>query len=106
MDSFHYIDIFSTKGFEYIVVIFFLLALIPFWRYIISPVQASIGLQTSGIRGVFNKIALSIPRGIHLDPTHTWAFLERSGIQVNWIIQLVRLDDVDWRDAVLQRDSQ
>ena len=79
MDSFHYIDIFSTKGFEYIVVIFFLLALIPFWRYIISPVQASIGLQTSGIRGVFNKIALSIPRGIHLDPTHTWAFLERSG---------------------------
>ena len=79
MDNFHYVDIFSTKGFEYIVVILFLLFLIPFWRYIISPVSLNIGLQAAGIRGAFNKIALRIPHGIHLDPTHTWAFLERSG---------------------------
>ncbi len=79
MESFQYVDIFYTKGFEYIVVIFFLLILIPFWRYVISPVQPNVGLQGAGIRGVFDKIALSIPRGIHLDPTHTWAFLERSG---------------------------
>lgn len=79
MDSFHYIDIFSTKGIEYIVVIVFLLFLIPFWQYVISPVQPNVVLQAAGIRGVFDKIALSIPHGIHLDPTHTWAFLERSG---------------------------
>jgi glycine cleavage system H protein len=79
MDSFHYIDIFSTKGIEYIIVIFFLFALVPFWRYVIQTNQPGIRLQTARMRNVFNKIALNVPHGIHLDTTHTWAFLEKSG---------------------------
>ena len=32
MDGFHYIDIFSTKGIEYLLVIAYLLLFIPFIR--------------------------------------------------------------------------
>jgi len=34
MGEFHYVDLFATKGIEYIIVIFYLLLLIPFWKFL------------------------------------------------------------------------
>jgi len=34
MEGFTYLDIFATKGVEYLVVIFYLIVVIGFWRYL------------------------------------------------------------------------
>ncbi len=34
MDNFTYVDIFSTKGIEYIVVIIFLILIVWYWNFI------------------------------------------------------------------------
>ncbi len=34
MEGFAYTDIFATKGFEYLLVILFLLVFVAFWRYL------------------------------------------------------------------------
>jgi hypothetical protein len=39
MESFTYIDIFATKGIEYILVISVLLLFIPFWRMLSQPAK-------------------------------------------------------------------
>ena len=39
MEAFTYIDIFATKGIEYILVITVLLLFIPFWRMLSQPAK-------------------------------------------------------------------
>lgn len=74
MDGFSYTDIFETKGIEYIVIIFFLILIIPFWLILNRKRAASEFIsESAGIR-------LSIPMGIFLSRNHTWAFLESSGL--------------------------
>lgn len=41
MDGFEYVDIFATKGLEYLVVIGFLITLIVFWRFLNRPVATA-----------------------------------------------------------------
>jgi len=36
MYEFHYVDLFATKGIEYIVVIIYLIILIPFWKFLVK----------------------------------------------------------------------
>ena len=68
MDAFSYVNIFSTKGIEYLIVISFFIVIVPFWKIlketeIPTPSMARIRL----------------PRGVYFDTTHTWAFLETAG---------------------------
>ena len=55
MDGFTYINIFDTKGIEYLVIIGFLLLLIPFWRSLNKPltvrakVMSTLGVLSSNI---------------------------------------------------------
>lgn len=35
----YFVDFFATKGIEYIVVIIFFIAIIPFWKYLNAPVK-------------------------------------------------------------------
>lgn len=37
MFSNYFVDIFATKGIEYIIVIVFLILIIPFWKYLNAP---------------------------------------------------------------------
>jgi len=77
MDGFSYIDIFATKGIEYLIIITFLALLIPFWiilnnRAVISrKIQKTLGSLTAGI--------LRIPQGLFYAKNHTWMHLEKSG---------------------------
>ena len=40
MENFTYVDLFATKGIEYLLVIGFLVALILFWRFLSSSGRA------------------------------------------------------------------
>jgi len=77
MDGFSYVNIFETKGIEYIVIIVFLLMLIPFWiilnkkKEIVVEIRKAIVLLSSKIK--------SSPQGLYYTNNHTWTFMERSG---------------------------
>lgn len=68
MDAYSYVNIFSTKGIEYLIVISFFIVVVPFWR-VLRETEMPV-LSMAGIR---------LPKGVYFDPTHTWAFLESAG---------------------------
>jgi glycine cleavage system H protein len=68
MNGFYYTDIFSTKGIEYLLIISFFLAYIPFYRYL-REVQSPL----------FSLAKIRLPRGVLFDRTHTWAYLKAEG---------------------------
>lgn len=78
MDGFSYVNIFDTKGIEYLVIIAFLLLLVPFW--LILNRQANLNRQMKKVLGILSEKTLQFPAGVFHTPTHTWTFLERSGI--------------------------
>ena len=78
MDGFSYVNIFDTKGIEYLVIIAFLLLLVPFW--LILNRQANLNRQMKKVLGILSEKTLQFPMGVFHHPSHTWTFLERSGI--------------------------
>lgn len=78
MDEFSYYNIFETKGIEYLAIIAFFAALIPFW--IILNKQVKITKQLTKVLGVLSMNNLRIPQGVFYSRNHTWTHLEKSGI--------------------------
>jgi glycine cleavage system H protein len=78
MDGFSYNNIFETKGWEYLVVIFFLVLLIPFWLLLTKKV--SLSGQFKKVLGILTAKTLKIPQGVFLSQNHTWAYLDKTGI--------------------------
>ncbi len=76
MEGFTYNNIFDTKGIEYIIIITFLLAIIPFWIIINKPGVMSKIKKTLGI---LSANTLRVPAGLFFSRNHTWAHLEKSG---------------------------
>jgi glycine cleavage system H protein len=77
MEGYSYINIFDTKGIEYLVIIAFLLLLIPFSIFIEKKISFK-----SEVRRVVNLLshsAIAIPQGLFFSKHHTWAYLEKSG---------------------------
>jgi glycine cleavage system H protein len=78
MESFNRVDIFDTKGVEYLFVIGYLLFLIIFWNLankhegIIKQIKKVMNYLTAGI--------LRIPQGIFYNKYHTWTHLDESGV--------------------------
>lgn len=77
MEEFTRVDIFDTKGAEYLFVIAYLVILIVFWNLVKNP-KAIQSKLAEGARTLKEGL-LRIPGGIFLSKFHTWAFLERSG---------------------------
>ncbi len=75
MESFSYVNIFETKGIEYIIIIIFLLFLIPFWMIFNKRVPERLH---NAVRNLTASV-LRIPQGLFFSKNHTWAFLEKSG---------------------------
>ena len=77
MESFSRVDIFDTKGIEYLFVIGYLLFLIIFWNIanrherMITQVKKMMNTLSAGI--------LRIPQGLFYNRYHTWTHLEESG---------------------------
>ena len=78
MESFNRVDIFDTKGIEYLFVIGYLLCLIIFWNLatrheiIIKQIKKVISTLSAGI--------LRIPQGLFYNKYHTWTHLDDSGV--------------------------
>jgi glycine cleavage system H protein len=70
MEGFTYVDIFATKGIEYLLVIGFLLVLVPFWRFLRVPARA--GMEV--VRRAMASVAqwFSIPEGLFYHQGHSW----------------------------------
>ncbi|MBM4176868.1 MAG: glycine cleavage system protein H [Ignavibacteria bacterium] len=73
MESFYYIDIFETKGIEYLLVIGYLIVLVFFWRLLTKPEpmiqRAEIFHQ---IRGALSQW-FKMPKNYFYHQGHTWA---------------------------------
>jgi len=77
MDEFSYIDIFATKGIEYLIIITFLVLLIPFW--IILNQNDKIVKQIKKVIGNLSFNMLRIPQGLFYSKNHTWMHMEKTG---------------------------
>ncbi len=77
MDGFSYIDIFETKGIEYLVIIGFFAVLIPFW--IILNKKGRVRQTNPATDGVLTARGLRVPQGLFYSKNHTWAYMEQSG---------------------------
>lgn len=77
MEDFTRVDIFDTKGIEYLFVIGYLLILIIFWK--ISNKQVKIKSQIQKVFGNLSANILRIPQGLFYTKNHTWTHLEESG---------------------------
>lgn len=71
-----YVDLFATKGIEYLLVIAFLLALILFWRVLGRPATAAEPAATPNTGGAWFRLA----DGLFYHQGHTWARPEADGV--------------------------
>lgn len=78
MDGFTYVNIFETKGVEYLAIIAFLVLLIPFWLFLNK--KSNISRRIMRASGIASSNILSIPQGLFYSKNHTWTFLEKSGL--------------------------
>ena len=85
MENFSRVDIFDTKGIEYLFVIGYLLVLIIFWNVLRNPQR--IMRQIKGVINTLSAGILRIPQGIYFNRNHTWTHLGKSGTAI------VGLDD-------------
>jgi glycine cleavage system H protein len=77
MDGFSYHNIFDTKGIEYLAIIAFFLMLIPFWIILNRQV---VSRKIKHIIGILTANVLKIPQGIFFSKNHTWTHMERHGV--------------------------
>lgn len=77
MDGYTYINIFETKGIEYLAIAVFFVILIPFWLILNREVKSKKQLQKS--LGILTSNSLKIPQGIFFSRYHTWTHLEMTG---------------------------
>lgn len=77
MEGFSLVDIYETKGTEYLFVIGYLLVLIIFWRLTRNP--GRILMQIKDAVSTLSVKILKIPQGIYFSKNHTWTHLGESG---------------------------
>ena len=70
MEGFTYVDIFATKGIEYLLVIGFLIIIVPFWRFLRVPARSGI----EAVRRAMASVAqwFSLPEGLFYHQGHSW----------------------------------
>lgn len=80
MEGFTYVDIFATKGIEYLLVIGFLLIFILYWRFLTTPATRAIGFASK--RAFIPSFSewFNIPENLYYHQGHTWAIPESEGV--------------------------
>ncbi len=73
MEGFHYVDIFSTKGIEYIIVLGFLLVLIYFWRRLNRPRMVTASETDNATTTISLVDWFSLADNYHYHQGHAWA---------------------------------
>jgi glycine cleavage system H protein len=78
MEGFTYVDIFATKGVEYLLVIAALLLFIPFWRMVSRPATA-VYEAVEGIVPAINEW-FHLPERMYYHQGHSWAMPEQGDL--------------------------
>lgn len=71
MDGFTYHDIFATKGIEYLIVIFFFIVLVPFWKFLHRPANIALKYIGETVSDIGRWFLLAEDRYFHQG--HSWA---------------------------------
>jgi glycine cleavage system H protein len=79
MEGFTYVDIFATKGIEYLLVISVLLLFIPFWRMVNRPVAALYEAAEGIVPAIGNWFRMPEEK-IYYHQGHSWAMPESDGL--------------------------
>ena len=74
MEGFTYVDLFATKGIEYIFVISILVVFYFFWKLLNTPSKTVIETAEGIIPAISNWF--NLPDGIHYHQGHSWAVSE------------------------------
>ena len=77
MEEFTRVDIYDTKGIEYLFVIGYLLILIIFWNIMKNPKAVITRIQDA--ISTLSATILRIPQGIFFNKHHVWTHLSESG---------------------------
>ncbi|MEW6749625.1 MAG: glycine cleavage system protein H [Candidatus Latescibacterota bacterium] len=81
MEGFHHVDLFATKGAEYLLVLGFLALLVFYWRVLnrpARPAQIPAPVPAAGGAGWFE-----VRNGVFYHPGHTWAMpLQGSTVRI------------------------
>jgi glycine cleavage system H protein len=72
MDAFQFVDIFSTKGLEYILVLSFLLMFIMYWRFLNKPVSQKRHISTDSKINIVTHNAFKMAENYYYHPGHSW----------------------------------
>jgi len=79
MEGFTYVNIFATKGVEYLLVISVLLLFIPFWRMVSSPAKA-ISQATGRIAPALSEWFQLPEKNVFYHQGHSWATPESGNV--------------------------
>ena len=74
-----YVDIFATKGIEYLMVIGFLMMLVVFWR-VLSRTPQAVAAPAHGSSPTGPQAWFDIAEGLFYHQGHTWAAPEEDGV--------------------------
>ena len=81
MEGFTYVDIFATKGTEYLLVIGFLMVFMLFWRFLSTPARAAYEYVTEKIIPAISEW-FHLPEGLYYHQGHSWAVPEGNMVKV------------------------
>jgi len=73
MESFRYVDIFATKGLEYLLVIGFLVALVLFWRLMRAGSDPEPAFATAGVPASHDSAWFNLDENLYYHQGHSWA---------------------------------
>lgn len=79
MEGFTYVDIFATKGIEYLVIITVLAAFVAFWNFLKRPAEAVYQGVANAVSAIGNWFSMPT-QGIFFHQGHTWAAPEDGNI--------------------------
>jgi glycine cleavage system H protein len=79
MEGFTYVDIFATKGIEYIAVISVLLLFVVFWKMVSRPVGAAVEALEGIVPAIGQWFHLPLDR-VYYHQGHTWAMPEKDNV--------------------------
>jgi glycine cleavage system H protein len=79
MEGFTYVDIFATKGIEYLLVITVLLLFIPFWRMVSRPAKAIYEAVGSIVPAISEWFHLPLEK-VYYHQGHSWAMPESGNV--------------------------
>jgi len=81
MEGLGYVDIFSTKGMEYLLVVGYLLILVAFWKFLTRPSAKTLAAAVPAGRGAgVERRWFQLADGFFFHQGHTWAAPEEGDV--------------------------